>query len=132
MKKNVEHHSGYLRVDCSNPDRHEMAEACRQMAQECITSETNRVLVYADGCDPEGHLPLRNAFTTMLLAGIPSGFRLALVTDVPRVWALFTDLERDLLVLNVLVKAFTRENDAVEWLRLAAPVRAVRAQRQEA
>jgi len=44
-----------------------MAEACRQMAQQCLATETDRVLVQANGCHPEGHLPLRNALTTMLL-----------------------------------------------------------------
>ena len=60
--------------------------ACREIVHECLTTQTNRALVYANRCDTEGHLPLRNTFTTMLLAGIPTKLRLALVTDVPRVW----------------------------------------------
>lgn len=109
-----------------------MAHACRDLAAQCLATHPNRVLVQANGCNPDGHLALRNAFTTLILAGIPAGFRLALVTDVQRVRALFGDLQRDLLVLNVHVKAFEEESDAVEWLRHAFPTRPAQAQRQQA
>ena len=131
----VEFRAGCLFTDCVNADLEEMAQACRQLAAECLSRDVNRVLVLANGCDPEGNLALRNAFSTMLLAGIPTGFRLALVTDVPRVRALFADLERDLRVLNVNAKAFGDESEAVEWLRQTAasqPIADKRTSRRQA
>lgn len=127
--------AGCLFADCDNADLGEMAQVCRELAVECVSREANRVLVLANGCDPDGHLALRNAFTTLLLAGIPSGFRLALITDVPRVRALFGDLERDLRVLNVHAKVFGDEGQAVEWLRQSAasqPMQDARASRRQA
>lgn len=132
--KRVEFRAGCVFAECSNADLGEMAQACRELAAECIGREVNRVLVLANGCDPEGHLALRNAFTTMLLAGIPIGFRLALVTDVLRVRALFADLERDLRVLNVYARAFNDENAALEWLQQPAsqPLQGAQAARRQA
>lgn len=133
--KRVAVRAGCLFADCDNAELGEMAQVCRELAAECVSREANRVLVVANGCDPEGHLALRNAFTTMLLAGIPAGFRLALITDVPRVRALFADLERDLRVLNVQAKAFTDEVGAVEWLQQATVSQAMhdaRASRRQA
>ena len=133
--KRVEFRAGCLFADCGSADLGEMAQACRELAAECVSRDVNRVLVLADGCDPEGNLALRNAFSIMLLAGIPTGFRLALVTDVPRVRALFVDLERDLRILRVHAKAFGDESEAVEWLHQPAASHAVsdeRATRRQA
>lgn len=123
--KDIQHAAGYLRVDCGNVDGPGMAVACRDLAVECLEREMKRVLVRATSSDPEGHRALRNALTAMLLAGIPTGFRLALVADEPRVWALFADLERELLSLKVLARAFVRESDAVDWLQVPAPARMI-------
>lgn len=131
----VEFRAGCLFADCGNADLGEMAQVCRQLAAECLRRDVSRVLVLANGCDPEGNLALRNAFSTMLLAGIPAGFRLALVTDVPRVRALFADLERDLRILRVHARAFGNESEAVEWLHQAASSHAIpdeRATRRQA
>ena len=134
-KNRVAFRAGCLFADCGHADLAEMAQTCRELAAQCLNRDANRVLVLANGCNPEAHLALRNVFTTMLLAGIPTGFRLALVTDVPRVRALFADLERDLLILRVSAKAFSDENEAVEWLRRSAscaPIEDERASRRQA
>lgn len=119
----IEPRPGYLWVDCRNADARGMSEACRALAVECLTKEINHVLIDAIDCDPDGHQALRDAFTMMILAGIPDRFRLALVTDVPRVQVLFDDLQRDLLLLDIRARRFGRESDAVEWL---VPARAAR------
>jgi hypothetical protein len=127
--------AGCLFADCRHADLPEMAQTCRELAAKCLSSDANRVLVLANGCNPDGNLALRNAFTTMLLAGIPAGFRLALVTDVPRVTALFAYLERDLLVLGVHARSFGHESEAVDWLRKSAsrtPTEDERASRRQA
>lgn len=124
----LEYRAHYLLVDCNHADGHDMSDACRELAVECLARQTNRVLVQALGCDPEAHFPLRNAFTTMVLAGIPSGFRLALVTDVPRVRALFGNLQQDLQLLNIHVRAFLQESEAADWLQQAVATRPAQAQ----
>lgn len=120
----LEPRAGYLSVDCRCADARAMSEACRELAVECLEKQVNRVLVDAIDCDPEGHHALRDAFTMMILAGIPDRFRLALLTDVPRVRALFADLQRDLRLLNIEARLFGREAEAVEWLLPASAGRA--------
>ena len=52
----------------------------------------------------------------MLLAGIPDGFRLALVSNVARIRWLFVDLQRDLWRVSIQAALFDDEAKALEWL----------------
>ncbi|HEY5897009.1 MAG TPA: hypothetical protein VIV54_05560 [Burkholderiales bacterium] len=126
----IESRQGYLAVDCRSADARAMSQACRALAVECLEKQINRVLIDAIECDPEGHYALRDAFTMMILAGIPDRFRLALLTDVPHVRVLFADLQRDLRLLNIEARLFGRENEAVEWLLPASAGRAAETQRR--
>jgi hypothetical protein len=83
-------------------------------------------LLKAGHGDPEGHLSLREAFTMMLLAGIPSGFRIAFVTNATPIARVFQALRGDLRRLRLDAAVFGEESDALDWLapRTAANTRA--------
>ena len=78
--------------------------------------ELRRVLVKAADDDPAGEHALRDAFTTMLLAGIAPDFRLALVAATQRVEARYRSVQRDLSLASVHAKIFENESDAAYWL----------------
>ena len=109
-----------LWADCREADERELAQVCRALAVSCIEKDVKRVLIDATQCDPEGVGAVRDAFTMMMLAGIPSGFRAAFVTDVRRAYAYFADLERDLTLLHVQAKVFADTGAASDWLASAA------------
>lgn len=116
-RRRIEGRGDYLSVDCGHHSvPSEVSELYRMLAVECVEKQIDRVLVKAANCSPEGHLALRDALTVMILAGIPSGFRLAMVTDMARVQHLFLELQGDLRRLSIHLALFTDEANAVEWL----------------
>ena len=119
----VEHRGRYLRVDCRRADRRIWVERCRALADVALARDASRVLVDATDCEPEGQRSLRDALTTLVLAEIGGGLRLAVVTNVPAVRASFITLERDLLVLDMHVRLFADEKYALEWLLAREPTR---------
>lgn len=114
--RGVENRGRYLHVDCRRADTGIWVERCRALADAALARDATRVLVDATDCEAEGQRSLRDALTTLVLAEIAAGLRLALVTNVPGVRAAFITLERDLLMLDVHVKLFADEQHAVGWL----------------
>ena len=114
----LEHRAGYVSVICDrHGDAHGVSALYQELAIECVATRANRVILKAIDCSSEGHHALRNAFTTMILTGIPADFRFALVTNVPRIRVLFLDLQRDLWRLGIHAAHFTDETQALEWLQ---------------
>jgi hypothetical protein len=107
----IQHRGRYLHVDCRGAHAALWAERCRAFAD----------LVDATDCEAEGQRALRDALTQLVLAGIAGGLRLALVTNVPGMRAAFVTLERDLLVVDIWVKLFAHDKDALEWLLAREP-----------
>ena len=120
----IEHHAQYIAVDCRNADTRMWSERTRAFAVACIEQKANRVLIDATDCDPDGHYALRDALTTIILVGVPSGFRLALVTNVSRLQALFGTLQRDLQWLQIPARCFAEDSEALAWLVSAPATRA--------
>ena len=112
----IERRSGYLSADCERRDARELAELYRALAVECIATQADRMLVKANHCGADGHRALRDALTTIILAGMPRGLRLAMVTDIPSIRSFFLELQADLRRLNIDVALFAEERTAVEWL----------------
>ena len=112
----IEHRAGYL---CANGERlngRELAELYRALAVECLAKQADRVLVHAPDGSAEGLLALRDAFTTMILAGIPSGFKLAMIATAPGTRHFLLELQADLQRLDIDAALFVEEATAVEWL----------------
>lgn len=120
----IEHHPRHVFVDCRNADAAIWLDRSRGLAMACIRHSVDRILVDATDCDPDGHFALRDALTALMLAGMPPGFRLALVTNATRFESFF-GLQRDLHLLNIPVRCFEDGGDAEKWLLSAAPLRAV-------
>lgn len=112
----VQDRRGYVLVDCTGCGAREVGRLYRDLAVACVERQLERVLVKAGGGDPPDHLSLRDAFTAMMLGGIPSGFRIALVASAGRMEAAFRTLQRDLGRLRVEAAVFSREDEAREWL----------------
>lgn len=128
----IQQRADYLAVDCATRgDVRDTAELYRAFAVECVTKKINRVLVKAADCDRETHYALRDALTVMLLAGIPAGFRLAMVTGTAQVQSFFLELRRDLERLSIQLALFADEAHAVAWLQAKDALHARAGQRGE-
>jgi len=106
----------YLLVDVVSGSISEVAEIYRTLAFLCIKKQLRRVLIKAADDDAAAEHALRDAFTTMLLAGIAPDFRLALVAATQRVEARYRSVQRDLSLASVHAKIFENESDAAYWL----------------
>jgi hypothetical protein len=85
---------GHLLVDPGRGTATELAAIYRDVAVLCIEQQIRRVLVRPGDDDPAGERCLRNAMTTMVLAGLP----------------------RDLCTAGVGAKIFETEDNATRWL----------------
>jgi hypothetical protein len=111
----------YVFLESRNAGMRELAALYRQLAYECVRSQARGALVkLASARDYSGHLSLRDALATMVLAGIPAGFRLALVTGDAAVAAAFASVSRDCAAMQIHVKVFGQDTLARKWLVIAA------------
>jgi hypothetical protein len=108
--------SGYLVVEAGVINGADVADIFRSFAARCLEKQINRVLVRTGDSDPAGERALRDAFTTILLAGIPSDFKIALLTGTPLIQATYRNAQRDLAMAGVNAKLFESEAEAVWWL----------------
>jgi hypothetical protein len=118
----IAHHAHHVSVDCRRADALVWSDRSRALAVACIERTVDRVLVDATGCNPEGHVALSDALTALMLAGMPLGFRVALVIDA-RLFEAFADLQRDVQWLNLPTRLFTETGAALEWLLSPMPAR---------
>jgi hypothetical protein len=107
---------GYLVVEAGLTNGAEVADIFRSFAARCLEKQINRVMIKAGDSDPGGERALRDAFTTILLAGIPMGFKIALVAGTPLIEARYRNAQRDLVLAGVDAKLFDSEAEAVWWL----------------
>jgi hypothetical protein len=107
---------GHLFVDSGRGTATELAAIYRDFAVLCIEKQIRRVLVKPGDDDPAGERCLRNALTTMVLAGLPSEFKMALLAETARIAARYRDTERDLCAAGVKAKMFDSEPAAARWL----------------
>jgi hypothetical protein len=114
MRRIIENR-GYLLVDCTGCSVREISQLCQDFAVACVERQLEHALVKGDG-DPQDHLSLRDAFTAMLLAGIASELRIALVARAGPLAAAFNFLARDLCRLRIQAAAFRAVAEAEEWL----------------
>lgn len=121
-------HGECLWADGRRADARAFADMCRAVAVLCIEQRVPRLLIDATDCEPEGAQAVRDAFTVMVLAGMPSAFRVALVTKALTATDGLPGVERDLRRLRVDVKVFGGVEAAESWLacprKVEAPVAA--------
>ena len=106
---------GYLRADSRCSEAREIAALFREVAVTCVQKQTTRLLIIVDD-DPAGQRALRDALTVMVLAGIPSQFRLAIVAASDRASVAYRQAQRDFCAAEVTTRLFDSETDAATWL----------------
>lgn len=74
------------------------------------------MLIIAGDDDPAGERALRDALFVMVLMGLPTDFKLALVAASDRVEVTYRNAQRDLCAAGVPARLFDREDDATRWL----------------
>jgi hypothetical protein len=107
---------GHLRVEATSGSADEIGAIYRAMAHLCIQGQLRHLLVKPADDNPEGEHALRVSLTTMVLAGIPPDFRLALVAITPRIEARYLNAPRDLRLANIDAQIFASEEAAARWL----------------
>lgn len=108
--------AGCLRAEFGRANATELAELFRALAVTCVQKQYRCVLIVAGDDDPAGEHALREALTVMVLAGIPSDFKLALVASSERVEFTYRNAQRDLCAAGVTTRVFEREGEARAWL----------------
>ena len=110
------HAAEHLRAEFGLGTVTEIGELFRTLAVACVKNQVNRVLIVAGDDDPAHERSLRDALTTMVLAGIPSDFRLGLVAAAARVAQIYRNVERDATAVGISTRLFVSEEDATAWL----------------
>ena len=107
---------GYLLVEAGSTNGAEVADVFRSFAVRCLQKQITRVLVRVADSDAVGERALRDSFTVMLLAGIPEGFRIALVAATPSIRSRYRDTHSDLALAGVEARLCESEEEATQWL----------------
>lgn len=107
---------GYIRAEFGHGTTTEIGTLFRALAVACIEKQFARVLIIAGDDDPAGERALRDALTMMVLAGVANGFRLALVTALPRVQYTYRNAQRDFTAAGITTRLFGNEDEALRWL----------------
>jgi hypothetical protein len=92
----------------------------RDVAVFCIEAQVMRILIKPCGDDGVEERALRVALTSMVLAGLPAGFRFALVAVTDRIRSRYQNTERDLCMAGVDAKMFPTEEGATRWLQVVS------------
>jgi len=107
----------HLRVAVGPALSDEVQECYHAFANECVTRTCNRVLIIGNAkFDAFSHLALRDVLRSMALAGVPAGFRLAMVADTANLIAVYDTAVIEARRLGIDAKRFMTEQDAVSWL----------------
>lgn len=108
---------GHIRVTVHHGLAHEVQECYRAFVNECLQRHCTRALIVgtAKG-DSFYHLALRDALRAMALAGVPAGFRLALVASTPELIAVYDAALVEAGRHSIDARRFLAEPDAETWL----------------
>jgi hypothetical protein len=113
----IERTEGRLRVAVGPALPDEVQECYRAFANECVTGGCNRVLIVGNAkIDAFSHLALRDVLRSMALAGVPVGFRVAVVADTANLIAVYDTAVVEAGRLGIDVRRFLTEQDASRWL----------------
>ena len=106
-----------LRAIVSARRADEVQNCYHAIAAECIRHQCRRVLVIGRSVsDAFVHLAGRDALRAVALAGVPAGFRLALVAATADLIAIYDTAVLEAGRLGITARRFTSEEDAVCWL----------------
>lgn len=109
--------SHWLRVSVGAGLADEVQACYRAAAAECLRTGCHRVLVVgAASFDPSVHLAGRDALRSLALAGLPAGFRLALVALSANLVDIYDNAVLEAERLGLEARRFGSEPEAERWL----------------
>lgn len=95
----------------------EVQQCYRAFVNECLQRKCTRALIIGRStADAFYHLALRDALRSMALAGLPPGFRLALVAETPDLIAVYDAALVEARRHGIDARRFLTEADALAWL----------------
>src|SRR5882672_7740831 len=107
----------HLRVAVGPALPDEVQECYRAFANECVTGGCNRVLIIGNAkIDAFSHLALRDVLRAMALAGVPAGFRVAVIAATANLIAVYDTAVVEAGKLGIDVRRFMTEEEATRWL----------------
>lgn len=108
----------YVRADVGPGHAGEIQKCYEDWACACLDGKCQRaMLVGMSQGDEFAHLAARDAFASMALAGIPSGFRLAVVARNVLLIAIYDAVVVAARRHGIDARRFQDEPDAVRWLK---------------
>ena len=95
----------------------EVQERYRALAHDCLQQQCTRALVVGRASiDAFHHLALRDALRSMSVAGLPGGFRIALVAETPDLIAVYDTAVVEAARCGIEARRFRTVDDAERWL----------------
>lgn len=109
--------AGYIRVSVGSGLAQQVQQCYRTFVNECLQRGYSRALILgAARYDAFYHLALRDALRSMSVAGLPSGFRLALVASTPDLIAVYDAALVEAGRCGIEARRFRDEAAAAGWL----------------
>ena len=113
----IDQAQGYIRVSVHSGLAQEVQECYRTFVNECLQRGCSRALILGTArYDAFYHLALRDALRSMAVAGLPSGFRLALVAGSPDLIAVYDAALVEAGRCGIEARRFLDEAAAKGWL----------------
>lgn len=107
----------YLRCQVGPGQAHEVQDCYRTLAAECLVRKGKSLLVVgAGGGDSFVHLAGRDSLRAIALAGVPPGFRLALVAASADMIAVYDAAVVEAARCGIQARRFRTEEEACDWL----------------
>lgn len=95
----------------------EVQECYRALVNECLQRKCIRALILGRAqLDAFSHLALRDALRAMSVAGLPAGFRLALIAETPDLIAVYDAAVVEATRRGIEARRFLTKADAERWL----------------
>lgn len=108
---------GYLRGSVGPGLADEVQECYRAFVNECLQRGCTRALVLGRAqLDAFNHLALRDALRAMSMAGLPDGFRIALIAETPDLIAIYDAAVVEAGRCGIDARRFQTLAEAEGWL----------------
>lgn len=109
--------AGHMRVIVGSGLAQQVQECYRAFVIECLQRHSTRALICGTATvDAFYHLALRDALRSMAQAGLPDGFRLALIAVTPDLIAVYDAALVEAGRCGIEARRFLTESDAEAWL----------------
>lgn len=113
----IEQAAGYISVDVGPGLAQEVQECYRAFVHQCLQQGCRHSLIQGtSGWDAFNHLALRDALRAMAQAGLPPGFRLALIALTPDLIAVYDAVLVEAGRCGIEARRFLSRADAEAWL----------------